>query len=62
MYIIRRDKGKTRSFLTYDGWLNVGTEALDLSNAIRFTSGEAKQSNLGKHESFVYYGCYDGMQ
>jgi len=62
MYIVRKTLPNNQvGFKTYDGWVRVSTkrgEALDLTDVIRFTKGEAKDSNLGQHESFVWYGCY----
>jgi hypothetical protein len=59
MYIVRKATKDGPIFKTYDGWTSIKQgEAIDLTDVIRFTKGEAKQSNLRPRESFVWYGCY----
>ena len=64
MYVIRKDlPNGQRSFKTYEGWAHIRKGvALDLSGVIRFTSNEAKASNLGDHEQFVWFGCYNEIE
>ena len=60
MYILRRtDRNGKPKFKTYDGWARVSDDgALDLSDVIRFTKGEASAMKLGKHDSLCWFGCY----
>lgn len=64
MYLIRKDTPNgQRMFKTYDGWVRVRKGvALDLSDVMRFTRGEAIPSNLRTHESFVWFGCYRALK
>ena len=60
MYIIRSNKFSRVAFKTYDGWTSPDNQGiLDLSDVIRFTKGEAGAMKLGKHESLVWFGCYE---
>lgn len=65
MYALRRKMPKGVAFKTYDGWTyyqGQSKEALDLSDVIRFTKGEAKANQLPKDESFVWIGCYRELE
>lgn len=64
MYIIRKTLPNGQiGFKTYDDWVQVQErEALDLSDVIRFTKGEAKPSNLRTNEEFVWFGCYKELK
>jgi len=60
MYVIRKyDRNNKPQFKTYDGWARTSDDGtLDLSDVIRFTKGEASAMKLGRHEQFVWFGCY----
>ena len=64
MYAIRKTlPNGSIGFKTFEGWVRVQKDiALDLSDVMRFTSGEAKATNLSKHEQFVWFGCYKGLE
>lgn len=60
MYILRRtDRNGRHKFKTYDGWARISDDgALDLTDVIRFTKGEARAMKLSKHDSLCWFGCY----
>ena len=60
MYVVRKTlPNGSRGFKTFEGWVQVRKDiALDLSDVMRFTVGEAKDYNLSKHEEFVWFGCF----
>ena len=59
MYIIKRTTDESVAFRTYDGWNYLSDDvALELDDAMRFTKGEAIDSNLRAYEEWVWYGSY----
>ena len=60
MYAIRKTLPNGGcGFKTFEGWVRVQKDvALDLSDVMRFTAGEAKATNLRRDEEFVWFGCY----
>ena len=60
MYAIRKTlPNGSIGFKTFEGWVQVKQDiALDLNDVMRFTCGEARATNLRRHEEFVWFGCY----
>ena len=61
MYIVRKTMPNGVAIKNYEGWTyrnRAATEALDLTNAQRFTSRERERITLPKGQEFIWFGCY----